>query len=450
MKTQGEIEAAICEGISRFEQEYMGRGPKDIHAHLIGDLLVVRLQGVLTAAEQHLVKSLPAEKGRDLLKQVRTHLIETARPLMEAMVQEITGIKVVSLHHDISTVTGEEVVFFTLAEPVDRPRDEEEVGHFVSMDLRRGAILSQPLEPRRRRHGRCTAEVGETMSEPPASGRPGRPDGSSGRPRSSTDSTWPGAIGSGIEPRDLEVLRGLPAGAGVILVSNHADETDMRACLELSRRCGRRFLYMMNREAFDEGFGNAGWWLQRLGAFSVERGGQNEEAKRYAIDAVKRGQEVLVVFPEGEIYYLNDLVQPFKSGVVDIGMQAVVEARRTRPDWTAYLVPMAIKYRYRQPIGPLPGAADTPDGAASLPAHSRRLAPATIGSHRGGAPASPGDDSSSEARPGSSRRVERARAGGAAGGPLARWRGTTRARPSTPGPRRWIGRGGSAPICGAC
>ena len=116
MKTQGEIEAAICEGISRFEQEYMGRGPKDIHAHLIGDLLVVRLQGVLTAAEQQLVKSLPAEKGRDLLKQVRTHLIETARPAMEAMIREITGIKVMSLHHDISTATGEEVVLFTLAE----------------------------------------------------------------------------------------------------------------------------------------------------------------------------------------------------------------------------------------------------------------------------------------------------------------------------------------------
>ena len=74
----GEIEAAICQGMSRFELEYMGRGPKDIRTHLIGDLLVVRLQGVLTAAEQHLVKSLPAEKGRDLLKQVRTHLIETA------------------------------------------------------------------------------------------------------------------------------------------------------------------------------------------------------------------------------------------------------------------------------------------------------------------------------------------------------------------------------------
>src|SRR5438552_5252528 len=116
MKSQGEIESAVSDRMSHFEQDFMGRGPKHIHAHLINDLLVVRLQGVLTAAEQHLVKSLTAEKGRDLLKQVRTHLIETARPLMEAMVLEVTGVKVLSLHHDISTATGEEVVLFTLAE----------------------------------------------------------------------------------------------------------------------------------------------------------------------------------------------------------------------------------------------------------------------------------------------------------------------------------------------
>jgi uncharacterized protein YbcI len=114
MKTSGEIEAAVCEGMSRFQQEYMGRGPKDIRAHLIDDLLVVRLKGVLTAAEQGLVKMLPAEKGRDLLKQVRTHLVETARPSMEAMITGITDVKVLSLHHDISTHTGEEVVLFTL------------------------------------------------------------------------------------------------------------------------------------------------------------------------------------------------------------------------------------------------------------------------------------------------------------------------------------------------
>ena len=116
MKTQGEVEAAICEGMSHFEQEYMGRGPKDIHTHLIGDLLLVRLQGVLTAAEQHLVRTLPVEKGRDLLKQVRTQLIEVARPALETLIQDITGIKPISLHHDISTLTGEEIVIFTLAE----------------------------------------------------------------------------------------------------------------------------------------------------------------------------------------------------------------------------------------------------------------------------------------------------------------------------------------------
>ena len=119
MRTKGEIEAAVSEEISRFEQDYMGRGPKDIHAHLLGDLLVVRLQGVLTAAEQKLAKSLSGEKGRDLLKQVRTHLIETARPVMEAMVEKITGVKVVTMHHDISTITGEEVVLFTLVPSPD-------------------------------------------------------------------------------------------------------------------------------------------------------------------------------------------------------------------------------------------------------------------------------------------------------------------------------------------
>ena len=116
MKSRGEVEAAICEGIARFEQEYMGRGPKHIHAHLVGDMILVRLQGVLTAAEQQLVKTLPPDKGRDLLKQVRTQLIETARPVLEALILKASGAIVVSLHHDISVITGEEIILFTLTE----------------------------------------------------------------------------------------------------------------------------------------------------------------------------------------------------------------------------------------------------------------------------------------------------------------------------------------------
>jgi uncharacterized protein YbcI len=115
--TKGEIEAAVSAGMSQFGQEYMGRGAKAVHVHLVGDFLLVRLQGVLAAAEQQLVKTLPPEKGRDLLKQVRTHLIETARPLLEAMVEEVTGVRPMSMHHDVSTLTGEEIVCFTLTDP---------------------------------------------------------------------------------------------------------------------------------------------------------------------------------------------------------------------------------------------------------------------------------------------------------------------------------------------
>ena len=114
MKTQGEIEAAISKGVTIFMQEFMGRGPKDICTHLIGDLLLVRLQGVLTAAERHLVDALPADKGRELLKEVRTHLVEVSRPRLEKMVEESSGMLCASLHHDVSTVTGEEVLVFTL------------------------------------------------------------------------------------------------------------------------------------------------------------------------------------------------------------------------------------------------------------------------------------------------------------------------------------------------
>ncbi len=116
LKTQGELEAAVCLGMCRFQQEYIGRGPRNVQAHLLGNLLLVRVQGVLTAAEQRLVETADVEQGRDLVKQVRKLLIETARKQVDSMIQLITGVTVDSMHHDISTVTGEEIVIFTLRE----------------------------------------------------------------------------------------------------------------------------------------------------------------------------------------------------------------------------------------------------------------------------------------------------------------------------------------------
>ena len=114
--TQAESEAAVCEGIIHFQEDYLGWGAEQIRVHLIKDLLVVRILGALTVAERQLVKSLSPEKGRDLIKQTREQLLELARPMLESMVHEVVGVKVLSMHHDISTVTGEEVILFSLTE----------------------------------------------------------------------------------------------------------------------------------------------------------------------------------------------------------------------------------------------------------------------------------------------------------------------------------------------
>jgi len=145
MKSQGEIEAAVCDGISKFHQEFIGRGPQDIRSHLLGTLLVVRLQGALSAAERQLLvpharpahaADAPADpshngnghagdetNGRALLKQVRSHMVAIGRFRLECIVREAAGVSLVSVHHDISTVTGEEVIVFSLAaEPACRPK----------------------------------------------------------------------------------------------------------------------------------------------------------------------------------------------------------------------------------------------------------------------------------------------------------------------------------------
>ncbi|MFM8579182.1 MAG: DUF2294 domain-containing protein [Planctomycetaceae bacterium] len=155
MRSQGEIEAAVCEGLTRFNQEFIGRGPQDIHAHLVGSLLLVRMTGALTAAERQLLRprenshqhegdvgngaeNLPIQgggngkaedhssegaNGRSLLKQVRSHVVATGRPRLEEIVAQAAGVRLVSVHHDISTVTGEEVLVFSLeTAPMCRPR----------------------------------------------------------------------------------------------------------------------------------------------------------------------------------------------------------------------------------------------------------------------------------------------------------------------------------------
>jgi uncharacterized protein YbcI len=112
-KTSGQLEAEIGNALIQFEKDFMGRGPKETRAYIIEDMVLVRLKGVLTPAEQQLAKNVA---GTDLIKQIRSNLLEQARELLSETIEKITGCAVISLYTDISTKTGERVILFTLNE----------------------------------------------------------------------------------------------------------------------------------------------------------------------------------------------------------------------------------------------------------------------------------------------------------------------------------------------
>ncbi len=116
--SKGQIEANISEALIKFEKEYLGRGPEETKTYIIDDIIVIRLKRVLTPAEQQLAGTSDETTGRTLIKRVRTELLEKARPLLEQIILDLTGKRVKCLHTDISTVTGERVIIFTLDSPV--------------------------------------------------------------------------------------------------------------------------------------------------------------------------------------------------------------------------------------------------------------------------------------------------------------------------------------------
>ena len=114
LRTKGQVEALISEAIIQFEKDYMGRGPNEAKTYLIDNLVIIKLQGVLTPAERQLVSSDESDSGRELVKKMRHALIQKGRPLLEALIKDLLGVGIRSLHTDLSTITGERVIIFSL------------------------------------------------------------------------------------------------------------------------------------------------------------------------------------------------------------------------------------------------------------------------------------------------------------------------------------------------
>ncbi len=114
--TKGQIEAKISEAVSKFEIEYMGRGPKQIRTMIIQDLIIIRLKGFLSQSEQKLAEN---SQGIELLKRVRTSLFESAREYLQNLIKEAIEVDIISTHSDVSTKTGEKIIVITVNENLE-------------------------------------------------------------------------------------------------------------------------------------------------------------------------------------------------------------------------------------------------------------------------------------------------------------------------------------------
>lgn len=114
-KTKGEREAEFTNAIVKLEKDYLGRGPLDARTFFIQDMVLVRLSGVLTPAEEKLTQS---PEGRVLVRDARRQLFETSRSQIEKLVAEILGTDVVDLFSDISTDTGERIIVLTVSQDI--------------------------------------------------------------------------------------------------------------------------------------------------------------------------------------------------------------------------------------------------------------------------------------------------------------------------------------------
>jgi uncharacterized protein YbcI len=115
-KTKGQLEADISTLITKFEKENLGRGPKEVRTFIIQDLILVRLKGILTPAEEKLISEVD---GAQLVKQIRRRLIESSRSILEKIIEEKINAKVITLHTDISTRTGERIIIFGMDRDVE-------------------------------------------------------------------------------------------------------------------------------------------------------------------------------------------------------------------------------------------------------------------------------------------------------------------------------------------
>jgi len=110
-KSKGQIEDAISKEVTKFYVETLGVGPHKTRVYILQDMVIIRLHGKLLPLEQ---KLLEADRGIELVKDIRKALHEITSHGLNEVIKQITNHNVVSSHSDISTKTHEIMQIFVL------------------------------------------------------------------------------------------------------------------------------------------------------------------------------------------------------------------------------------------------------------------------------------------------------------------------------------------------
>jgi uncharacterized protein YbcI len=110
------MEDTIAKEVTQFYAEAIGVGPRQSKAYITHDMVLVRLKGNTHPYEHILLKK---QGGIKTVKHMRTTILESVVDDLMAIVEKHTGTKVVSVHSDSSTRTGERFVIFILEKNLD-------------------------------------------------------------------------------------------------------------------------------------------------------------------------------------------------------------------------------------------------------------------------------------------------------------------------------------------
>jgi len=134
--------------------------------------------------------------------------------------------------------------------------------------------------------------------------------------------------------------RVLAEGLGALILPNHPTHADPFVLTEVSDRLDLPFYYMTAWQVFARTHALGRRVLRHHGCFSINREGHDLRAYRQAVQ-ILQGERPLVIFPEGEVFHLNDRVVPFRRGAATAALRAA--HRSGRP---VACIPCGLKYRY--------------------------------------------------------------------------------------------------------